>query len=165
MVTVLLGNGDATFKAAPSSKTKYPPAALAVADLDGDQKPDLVIGPSLSKNNGAVLLGVGDGTFGRRIDFTVGNGAGPLWLVDVNGDGHLDLLTPDVQTGSVSLLAGDGKGGFGARTDFGAGPEPVSVAVTDADGDGKLDLVVANREASALTVLPGVSSSAKASRE
>jgi len=52
-MTILLGNGDGTFNAAPSLPAS---GSVAVADFNGDGIPDLWI-------SGAVFLGNGDGTF------------------------------------------------------------------------------------------------------
>src|SRR4029077_9673154 len=60
-VGVLLGNGDGTFHAAVSYGTGGQYAySVAVGDVNGDGKPDLVVAHQLSV---AVLLGNGDGTF------------------------------------------------------------------------------------------------------
>src|SRR5437016_2479890 len=44
------------------------PLSVAVADLNGDGKPDLVAANNLA-NTVSVLLGNGDGTFGAKTDF------------------------------------------------------------------------------------------------
>ena len=42
-VSILLGNGDGTFRAAVSYITGASEPSIAVADLNGDGKPDLVL--------------------------------------------------------------------------------------------------------------------------
>jgi hypothetical protein len=54
-VTILLGNGDGTFRNALTYGTGADPAALAVGDLNGDGKPDLAIVDD-SSNSVLVLL-------------------------------------------------------------------------------------------------------------
>lgn len=56
---------------------------------------------------------------------------------DVNGDGKMDLLVPDV-LGSVNVLLGDGVGGFTEGTAFG-GTGTTGGDLFDGDGDGDLD--------------------------
>ena len=76
-------------------------------------------------------------------------GANPQAIVaaDFNGDGHLDLVTANPGSHSVSVLLGDGAGGFGVAINS-AGTtndafERASVTVADFNKDGKLDLATA----------------------
>src|SRR5262249_35914325 len=84
-------------------------------------------------------------------------GADPRFAlaVDLNGDGHLDLATPDYEADDVSVLLGDGKGGFGPATAFAAGGEPPALAAADLDEGGIVDLVTANTETDDATMLIG----------
>src|ERR1700678_4444345 len=71
-ISVLLGNGDGTFTAAPSPSSDLP-GAIAVGDFDGDGIPDLAVAPVLDEGNSEVFLGNGDGTF-TIASGTFGNG-------------------------------------------------------------------------------------------
>ena len=64
-VGVMLGHGDGTFDTAVGYFAGYGNYGLAVGDLNGDNKPDIVTNDN---NSGAiqVLLNKGDGTFGSR---------------------------------------------------------------------------------------------------
>jgi hypothetical protein len=88
-VGVLLGNGDGTFKTAVTYCSGGGPVSLAVADVNGDDKPDLVVASSLV----SVLLGNGDGTFQTAVSYESG-GYPPdsVAVADVNGDGKPDLV-------------------------------------------------------------------------
>jgi hypothetical protein len=100
---VLLGNGDGTFTAIPEPITLS--RALAVADVNGDGKPDLILGPGVT-----VHLGNGDGTFGAAIPIitslankNVPNVIATDFLVpaDFHHNGHTDILA-DIGSTSYS---------------------------------------------------------------
>jgi hypothetical protein len=159
-VYVLLGNGDGTFQPAVGySSGGYEAASAVVADVNGDGKPDLLVGNSCSSSSSCnntpdagtvgVLLGNGDGTFGTAQ--TYGSGAGDLdgygetvAVADVNGDGKPDLVLA-AQNGTGVLL-GNGDGTFQAAVPYGSGGSFVTVA--DVNGDGSLDLLVGNQRCS-----------------
>jgi len=129
-VGVLLGNGDGTFQ--PPLKISIPSEAVALADLNGDGKPDLVV---VSDGAVSVLLGNGNGTFQTPVSYPMGGFS--VALADLNGDGKLDIVVP----GGVML--GNGDGTFQTPTSFYYGPaQGWSIAVADLNGDGKPDLVV-----------------------
>src|SRR3989442_15554132 len=73
-VSVLLGNGDGTFRPPLTVVVGGGPASVAVGDFNGDGVQDLAVANSGS-NTVSVLLGNGDGTF--RAARTFEAGAGP----------------------------------------------------------------------------------------
>jgi hypothetical protein len=148
---VLLGNGDGTFQLPKSNATSQEIFGVAVGDVDGDNKPDVVITAANSPQpNVAVYKGNGDGTF-QFPPVGVTTGAQEdrqASLVDVNGDGKLDLVVSHLDFGtSVSL--GNGDGTFQAPKVY--IPAGRFFAVGDVNGDGKPDVLLAE-ECFSLTV-------------
>jgi hypothetical protein len=143
-VSVLLGNGNGTFQAQPLVTTGTCPRSVAVSDVNGDGRPDLVVA-NLRSNTVSVLLGNGNGTF--RAQQTLATGAKPfsVTVADLNGDGRPDLAVANQYGFNVSVLLGNGNGTFQAQQTFAADSFPASVVVSDVNGDGRPDLVVANR--------------------
>jgi hypothetical protein len=154
VVSVLLGNGDGTFQPAVSyDAAGIAPGSVAVADLTGNGKLDIVVANYESTLTGvvAVLLGNGDGTFQPATTY----GAEPqsaTWLAvtDVNGDGKPDVVVAyqcdtTCSTGGVGVLLGNGDGTFQSPVIYPSGGTfSYSVAAADVNGDGKPDLVVTN---------------------
>jgi hypothetical protein len=64
-VSVLLGNGDGTFRTAQNYATSdvYGPDCIAAGDFNGDRNLDLVTGSLTDVGEISVLLGHGDGSF------------------------------------------------------------------------------------------------------
>jgi Bacterial Ig-like domain (group 3)/FG-GAP-like repeat len=161
-VGVLLNNGNGTFGTAVTySSNGWYPNAVAVADVNGDGKPDIVVVNQCATNfASSVLLGNGDGTFQTAVTYDSGgiNTGGistmSLAIADVNADGHPDLVvvnrcgsTNNFCTGhaTVSVLRGNGDGTFQSAVTYDTGGFYANaVAVADLRGNGKLDLVVAN---------------------
>ena len=150
--TTILGASGA-FGARTNFATGSYPLSVALADLNGDGKLDLVV-TNYSANTVSVLLGTGTGSFGAKTDFATGTLPIAVAVADLNGDGKLDLVTANWSANTVSVLLGTGTGSFGAKTDF-AGAHPTGVALADLNGDGKLDLVVTNGGADCVSVRLG----------
>jgi hypothetical protein len=149
---VRLGAGDGTLGAAnvfPAGTARF----LAVGDLDEDGVPDVVT--SADSLHVGVLRGHGDGTFAPLVSFPVAKGPADAALVDLDGDGDLDLLCTGSQANAVTVLLGDGHGGFVSRFDYATGGDPGALAVGDLNHDGAADVVVGNRQSSSLTRLLG----------
>ncbi len=88
-----------------------------------------------------------------------GSTSGPTWVevVDVTGDGKLDLVIARSGTDSVAVRAGDGTGRFGPASVFPCGGDnPYSLVVAELTGDGVRDIAVANRTSHTVTVLKGL---------
>src|SRR5262249_9343136 len=126
---------------------------VAVADLNGDGKPDLITANRRGNSSTvSVLLGRGDGTFAPKTDFPVGMDPYFVAVADLNGDGEPDLITANLDSSGVTVLLGKGDGTFGPRTDYGVGGEPESLAVGELNGDGHLDFVTANIDTDTVSV-------------
>jgi hypothetical protein len=145
-LAILLGNGDGTFQT-PSNIVLPGPfftTALAVADLNGDGKLDLVstvFGGSRSFIT--ILLGNGDGTFQAPIQINSNTAPPSISIVDLDGDGKPDLLLADCcGLAEASYMLGKGDGTFQPEVQFPSGPNPQAIAVADFNGDGKPDLAI-----------------------
>ena len=156
-IDVLLGDGTGHF-AAP---VNYPyavqtPVAVAIAAVNGDHSLDIVVADGTVDITGgspvATFRGDGTGAFGvatiSHYPGAVSSGA----LVDVNGDGHLDLIS---QSQYFLGSAGD----FSSPVALSSAPscqsQTESVAVADVNQDGILDIVTADCANGTITVFLG----------
>jgi hypothetical protein len=142
-VSILLGNGDDTFRAKVDYITGSTPQGVVVGDFNDDGYLDLAVTNSGS-NTVSVLLGNGDGTFQAKVDYATGKKPQGIAAGDFNRDGDLDLVITNAIDGTAGVLLGNGKGDFKAQVVYTTGFNPYSVAVGDFNGDGFLDFAVAN---------------------
>ncbi|HEY4157212.1 MAG TPA: FG-GAP-like repeat-containing protein, partial [Polyangiaceae bacterium] len=160
VVSVLLGNGDGTFAPRVDSGTDYAPQAVAIGDLNGDGKQDLVTVNFASyqfaaNGSASVLLGNGDGTFPTHVEYPIGVDPAFVAVTDLNKDGKLDLVIENkgasagtTDNSSISVLLGHGDGTFADRVDlpfkcdYAASFDAFSLAVGDLNGDGSADLAL-----------------------
>lgn len=127
--------------------------ALAVADLNGDSRPDVVALSSGGKLT--VLLTQADGTLNKGQEFDGPTDPRDLSLGDLNGDGKADLVVASGTDGKVAAFRGGGDGTFdvAGRVNYTVGTRPVSVLAVDLDGDGRVEVVTANAGSDDLSVL------------
>ena len=138
--TIFLGNGDATFSPGQVLAPGKNPFAVAVSDLNADQKLDLIFANS-TDNSVTILLGNSDGTFQSPVAYAVAAGGTPylISVVDVNQDGRSDLA---VFWGlSVYFFFGNGDGTFQHGPSVFAGTLRFFLTIGDFNGDGRVDLV------------------------
>jgi hypothetical protein len=161
-VAILRGDGAGSLAPMKSVAVSGQPLTLQRGDLNGDGWTDVVVG---YRGSIGVLLGAAGGELTPEVVYDSvtpydhsGNSGPTVAIVDVNGDGRLDLATTEVKTTQygahyVAVLQGRGDGSFLPKVSYPTGWEPGAIAAGDLDHDGKAELLVLNRFSNALNVL------------
>lgn len=133
---------------------------LAIADLDGDGKIDLVATNQNSNTvsvfrNTSTVGSIGDSSFAAKVDFGTGGCPFDLAIGDLDGDGKLDLAVINYYSNTVSIMRNTSSLGnisFAEKVDFSTGSYPFDVAIGDLNGDGKPDLAVTDYQSDSVSV-------------
>jgi hypothetical protein len=149
-ISVLLGNGDHTFRQAVTYNVGNQPVAVAMGDFRHDGNLDLVTA-NKSDNTVSVLLGNGDGTFQQAVVYPVGSS--PLGVAVADFGGELGIVTANEGDNTVSVLLGNGDGTFREPVNYPVGTAPFDVAIGNFNGNA--DVVTANHGANTVSVLLG----------
>jgi hypothetical protein len=93
----------------------------------------------------------------RGAEVPVGPGSGQILLVDINHDGHVDLIARHLLRREVSVFLGDGSGQFrrAANGLITLPYQPGMIAVDDLNRDGNVDLAISISERDDVDVLAG----------
>lgn len=119
------------------------PQSLAVADVDGDKRPDVLV--ARATGNGA-LVQISPNSSGilaaTLLNGSIGDTPYGLVVADFDADGAVDAAVANFLGGNVSALFGSS---FVTRADFGDGAHPIALAVGDVNSDGRPDVLTANQ--------------------
>jgi hypothetical protein len=149
-VTVLMGQDGVNF-----TRQDWPvggwPQGLAIGDLNGDGRNDIVVVNNYDSNV-SVLMGLPGGPFAPDASspYSVGNRPTGVALADFNGDCRLDMAVANGTDGTISVLYGQPTGPlFGPAISYAvSGPGLNRLAAADLNGDGHVDLAVTNANGS-----------------
>lgn len=162
--TATASGNDLAFAAKTDFSVGSNPLSIAIHDINGDGKPDLVVA-NRGSNTVSVLRNIfshdatGTGYFAARVDFPAGTGPRALAVTDLDGDGKADIAVVNEQSHAISVLrnlsvaATIDAASLAAAVGFATGNDPGSIAASDLDGDGKTDLLVSNFGSNTVSVL------------
>jgi hypothetical protein len=136
---------------------RFEPVDLTCCDLDGDGRLDLITSNRASDNI-SILYNAGNvggvPQFSPAAHYPVGEAPWAVRCARIDDDAHVDIVTANLTSDSVSVLINDGQGGISGASSYsvGVGDAPRSMAVCDIDGDTDLDVVTGNVSGKSVTV-------------
>lgn len=169
-ISLLFGDGAGGFSVPESISIAddfQAPVSIATGDLNGNGHIDIATVNRLDGGVGGgqylesitVLLADGSGGYADPVEYELSEGGhnNPqgIYLFDVTGNGHLDILTANAANDNLSLLEGDGTGEFAAAVHLSTDLGPVRMAHTDVTGNGHPDIVTLNHLGQSISVLAG----------
>jgi hypothetical protein len=159
MVSVFLGNGNGTFRAARLLTVGEGPAGITVGRLDSDSRDDIAVVDSLelADLNVSLLFGNGDGTFKQEARTTAQVDSVAIANADFNNDGKTDLAVTNTFDFFVHILLNDPNGESGFQIQdiipgLSLGQGQVAVQAGDLDGNGLPDLIALGEDTETIGV-------------
>ena len=153
-LSVLIGNGDSTFKSPNVMNGINEPYSLCATDFDKDGNIDLaIVASGLTPSPGELMIfkNLGSGNFASVQSIPIGHNGTSVSAADYNGDGSTDLAVSDFDEDNVYIAL---NAGTTASYTFQATALTVPVASIvkssrwivhgDFDGNGSPDLALAN---------------------
>jgi len=148
-VGLVFGAGDHTWSPVMALPDIEPESAwgLAVGDVDGDERMDLVVGGRYLPGSPGIVTVVRGGPGGIFEEpVTIEAELADVWmeqvtLADVNGDLQPDIVATSAESAAVAVAIGFGNGEFAEPQVFDLPEGSPTVAAGDLDGDGIADIV------------------------
>lgn len=145
----------------------YGPYKLALGDIDGDGKLDIVVVNTLGYvsvfRNASTMGSITTNSFASNVDFLTGSQSTDVSLADIDKDGKIDIAVSNSFNSTVSILRNTSTIGtittssFASKVDFAIGNNPTRLVLGDMDGDGRVDMVVTNNSNDSVSVFRNTS--------
>ena len=134
------------------------PTGVAVADLNGDTWPDIVVAADGASSLLLYTQSTTGQAFAAPVELAVNGTPTAVAVADVDGDGLPDIVaTTTANVVSVLIQDKSNPGTFLPHVDYPVGSNPVALAIADLNGDGRPDLVVANYGTASTPTTKGLS--------
>jgi hypothetical protein len=154
-VSVLLGNGDGTYKPQQLIPVGAAPRGITVLDVDGDGDQDIV-NSNATGNTMSLHINNGAGVFGVPTTFEGGgNGEWAVCAGDMDEDGLLDVVISTRTSNRITVARGNGSGGFSLYPFVSSGGGAWQIALGDLNADGHIDVASANSNQANGSILLG----------
>lgn len=118
--------------------------SVTVGDLNGDNRPDFIVGNAYASLRVYLNNGSGAFTLGQSTNITGAGGpsVGTGVIVDLNGDGKTDFVVASSQSPTTNVFFGNGNGTLQTPVEITSNSFKVTAA--DVNNDGKPDLLEVN---------------------
>lgn len=137
------------------------PRGVAIADVNADGRPDVVVGSRSGSGIGVLLnSATTPGTLRAAVAYAPNTSVDDVAIGDLNGDGRPDIAAASYGSSTVVVLLNSAAtpGTFGAASTYGTGgtaaPDILGdLAIGDLNNDGRLDLAASNGSNATVGVL------------
>ncbi len=158
------------FKPAVNFTTGSLPIGVAMGDLDGDGKADMVVTNSGPNNmfvyrNTSTTGAFNAATFAAPISISTGLGPHYVKIADLNADGKPEIIVANTSTSSNTIsiyrnTSTTGSISFAARVDISSPTAPIDLGIGDFDKDGRPDIAVVGQSSGSVRILQNLVSGA-----
>ncbi|MCU0322780.1 MAG: FG-GAP-like repeat-containing protein, partial [Chitinophagaceae bacterium] len=146
-----------SFSTAVNMATGSFPVSVAIGDIDGDTKADIITANQFGENISVLrnTSTTGNISFAAKVDYSSSTGPFSVAIADVDGDDKNDIVVAVLNNSRISIFRNTSTSGtinLANRVNFTTGGSIASVAVGDFDGDGKPDIATANSGSTANSI-------------
>jgi len=147
-VAIAKNDGSLSFSTNTVDNSMASPWGMYVEDIDSDGDLDIIVGTAITGTNTDKISWYendGSASFTERSITTTADSVRSVFVIDVDGDGDMDLLSTSVDNNTVSWWQNNGSQVF-TKIDIDTGANGAAdVTAADVDGDGDVDVLSANQ--------------------